>query len=435
MQRPIAKGMEMFALVWLGQVVSLLGSGLTGFAMGIWIYQTTGVVTEFTLIYVFSELPGILISPFAGALADRANRRTIMIVSEIGAAFGSLLIIALILGDRHEIWPIYIAAATTSIFKGFQWPAYCAAITQMVPKKHFGRVSGMIQVPYAAEKLIAPILASLLVAQIKIKGILVLDLASFMFSVVTLLLARFSKHEKTSSGQHEQSSILKDAVYGWTYIAKYPGLLALVILLALTNFMVSISQVLMVPMILSFATTKELSIVFTAAGIAMMSGLIIMSTWGGPKKRVYGILGFELLLGLSIIAVGLSRSVGWIAFFCFVGLFSAPFIIGSNNAIWQSKIPADVQGRVFSVRWMVTWIPVPIAYFLAGPLADLIFEPLLAQNGWLAGTIGHLVGVGPGRGIAFLLILMGMGTVAIAIKGFQNPRLQLIEQELPDAIH
>lgn len=437
-QRPINKGLKVFVLVWFGQVISLLGSGLTGFALGLWVYEITKSVTPYALVYVFNELPGILVSPLAGAFADRWNRRWLMIISDAGAGLSTLSIIVAIwiYGDQiwiNNSWLIYFCIGICSACKGFQWPAYSAAITQLVPKKHFGRASGMIQVPYAVAQLLSPVLASILITTINIQGIVIIDFITFFFSIWTLAVVRFPQHQLSGETAVKPNSLLGDSVYGLTYIIAKPGLLALTIFLTFTNFTAGIAQVLITPLVLGFAP-DALSLVLSLGAIAMMSGILLMSIWGGPKNRVYGILGFELLLGISIFLAGFRPSVELISVTSFCALFSIPMISGANLAIWQTKVPPEIQGRVFAVRGMITWASFPLAYLAAGPLSDNIFNPLLTADGILASTIGQIIGVGPNRGIGLLFIILGLITITLTIQGWKNPGLIMIEKEMPEVI-
>jgi hypothetical protein len=166
----------------------------------------------------------------------------------------------------------------------------------------------------------------------------------------------------------------------------------------------------------------------------MLFGSMLMSAWGGPKRRINGVLGFQLLTGLCFILAGLRPSAQLIAVAAFFFFFSLPFINGSSQAIWQSKIAPQVQGRVFAVRRMIAWSSVPFSYLIAGPLAEYVFEPLLAAEGPLASTVGRLIGAGPGRGIGFLFIIMGILTLLIVLAGYSYPRLRHLEDEVADAV-
>jgi MFS transporter, DHA3 family, macrolide efflux protein len=428
-----ARGTYVFAIIWFGQLVSLFGSGLTGFALGIWVYQQTGSVTKFALISLFTTLPGIVISPLAGALVDRWDRRWTMILNDAGAGLSTSIVAVLLLTDKLQVWHIYLAMAAISTFNAFQWPAYTAATTLIVPKQHLGRASGMVQVADAASQILSPALAGILVAVFKIHAVLLIDVCTFGFSLLTLLFVRFPKPETTPEGKMGQGSLLQEAIYGWTYITSRPGLWGLLIFFAASNFFTGVVSVLVTPLVLAFAPVAVLGTVLTVGGIGMLAGSIVMSVWGGGKRRIYSVLSFTLLGGVCIVFAGVRPSVVVFFFTAFFYFFGEPLINGSSQAIWQSKIPADIQGRVFAVRRAIAMISLPLAYVVAGPLADL-FESLLAEGGLLASSIGRFVGVGRGYGIALLFVLIGTLIVVTGIAGYLYPHLRLVEDELPDAI-
>lgn len=423
-----------FVLIWFGQLISLTGSGLTGFALGVWVFQRTGSVTLFALISLFTTLPGIVFSPVAGALVDRWDRRQAMILSDAGAALCTLSLALLLLANRLEVWHIYIGMGISSAFSAFQWPAYSAATTLLVPKEHLARASGMVQMSRAVAQIASPALAGALMGVIGVGGVMLLDFAAFVFAVCTLLLARVPRPETTPEGKAGQGSLLREAAYGWTYIRTRPGLLGLLLFFAASNFATGIVQVLFTPLVLGFATTAVLGLLLSIGGTGLLAGGLTMSVWGGPRRRVYGILGSHLVMGVTLFALGVPPRAWLIGACAFLALFTVPISNGCSQAIWQSKTAPDVQGRVFAVRRMIAWASLPLAHILAGPLADRVFEPLMAEGGPLASTVGQMLGVGPGRGIGLLFMILGFMILLVTLLAGLYPRLRQVESELPDAI-
>jgi len=428
------RGMGIFTIIWGGQVVSTIGSGLTSFALGLWVYQLTGSVTQFALIAFCTVLPRLALSPLAGALVDRWDRRWAMILSDSGAAFSTLVIVGLFLTNRLEVWHIYLMTAISSAFGTFQWPAYTAAITLLVPKRNLGRANGMVQFGQAASEILAPTLAGILVITIQIWGVILIDFATFLFAVLTLLLVRIPKPTPTTAGKKEEGSLLREAAYGWSYLTTRPGLLGLLVFFAVVNFLWGMVGALIMPMILNFTSADVLGMIISIAGIGLLTGSLVMSVWGGPKRRINGVLNFELLSGLCFLLIGLRPAAWLVAIGAFGAHLTIAIVSGSNQAIWQSKVAPHVQGRVFAMQQMIAKSTTPLAYLLAGTLADKVFEPLLAANGLLAGSLGHIMGIGPGRGIGLLFIVMGMMKVIVSLGGYLYPRIYFVEDELPDAI-
>jgi MFS transporter, DHA3 family, macrolide efflux protein len=427
--------MRTFILIWSGQLVSLLGSSLTSFALGVWVYQRTGSATKFALIALFSTLPGVIASPFAGAIADRWDRRRMLIACDLGAGFCTLIIAALLYAGSLEVWHIYIINAVKSLFSIAQGPAFAAATSLLVPKRHLGRASGMVQLSEAVGQIAAPILAVILIAAIHLWGIIFVDFATFLFAALVLLSTRIPRVPAVSTeGLEQQKSLLRDVAYGWSYITTRPGLFGLLVFFALSNFLMGFIFVLSAPLVLSFASAAVLGKILSIGGCGFLAGSLVMSFWGGPRRRVYGVLGFYLLAGFCIILMGIRPSAILIGAASFCLSFSLPIIIGSSQAIWQSKVALEVQGRVFAVRRMIAWSSAPLAYLVAGPLADKVFEPLLAPDGALAASVGQIIGVGRGRGIGLLYFVLGVCMVLAVAVAYLYPRLRYVEDELSDVI-
>jgi MFS transporter, DHA3 family, macrolide efflux protein len=429
------KNMKTFFVIWLGQLFSVIGSGLTGFALGVWIFQETGQATPFALTVLFASLPRILLTPLAGSLADRWNRRWLMIIADSGAALTTLVVIFLLMGGRLEIWHIYVVAAVASAFAAFQEPAYTASITMLVPKSNLARANGMVHMTQAFEMLAAPVLAGLLFGVVGLQGIILIDFATYFFALGALLVVRIPQPKDGIEPGEARPSVWKDAKFGWSYLKARPGLFGLLMYFALVNFLMNSSTVLTGPLVLSFSSPEVLGLVNTTMGAGMLVGSLIMSAWGGPKKRIKGILLFAAVASVGLGFAGLQPTALTIAAGMFLLLLSVPFASGMSQALFQSKIEPGVQGRVFAVRTMISRSLMPLAFLLAGPLADRVFEPLMAPGGSLADSfLGIILGTGPGRGIGLMFTISGMILVAATLLAYSNPRIRRLEDELPDAV-
>jgi MFS family permease len=428
--------MRAFLIVSLGQMVSLLGTGLTTFALGVWVYQRTHSVTKFALILFFTALPSLLLSPIAGALVDRWDRRrTLMLSDGLGALTSAALLLLLWDESRSSLalWHIYGLMVLASCATALQVPALDAATALLVAKEHYGRASGLSQMGAAIAQIAAPFLGALLLQSVKMRGILLADVLSFGVSLLTLLAVTF-RSPVGSSESAARRSLWQDAAVGWTYLRQRPGLLALLFLFAVGNFDAGMLQALLPPLVLSFASATALGSVLSIAGLGMLAGTLVMGLWGGPRRRIYGIFAGMLVESLVLWVGGCRPSLLLVTAAAFLYLFFSPMVIASSQAIWQSKVPLALQGRVFSVRRMVAQLSAPMAYLLAGPLADRVFEPLLSPGGALAGSVGALVGVGKGRGIGFLFMVLGALMLAVLGFLFTYRPLRNVEQELPDAL-
>jgi len=424
--------MRVFLVVWGGQLVSLVGTGLTGFALAIWVYQETGSATQLSFVLLASQLPQILFTPIAGALVDRWDRRWAMIVADSGAGIGTLAIALLLFTNNLEIWHLYVALSFSGVFQSFQWPAYSAATTLLVSKEQYGRAAGMVQMAEAVGQVIAPAVAGFLLAFGGLETVIFIDVASFVVAVTTLLFVSFPRARESAIGAAAAGSLFDEARFGWTYIKERRGLRALLWYFASVNLVFGFVGVLSFPLILGFADEVAVGNVFSAAGVGMVVGSIVMSVWGGPKRRVLGVLGADLVLGLALIGFGMTAALTPVIIGAVVGFTVIPIANGSSQALWQAKVEPDVQGRVFAARRVLAQIAGPVALLMAGPLADNVFEPLLQVDGALAGSVGNVIGVGPGRGIAFLFIILGGLSILFTLIAYLYPRLRYLEDELPD---
>lgn len=423
--------MRRFSFIWFGQFISLIGSGMTGFGLGVWVYQQTGSVTRFSLISLSAIVPMILVSPLAGALTDRWNRRRVLILSDTGAALSTLVIAALLYYGTLDIWHICLLSAVSSAFRAFQWPAFIAATTLLVPEKHLGRASGMTQAGRALSRLIvSPLLAGALMEIIGLTGIILIDFASFLFALITLMTVRIPDTGMTDAGKAGKSSLWREIIYGWTYITERTGLLGLLLFFSAGNFLLGLAGVLFIPLMLSFSSAKVLGTVSSIGGAGMLAGGLVMGIWGGPSRLIYGVFGFSGIVGLCILSAGSHTNISLFGIAIFFYFFSMPLINGCIHVIFQKNVESDLQGRVFATTGAIANASRPLAYLVAGPLSDHIFEPLMAPDGLLSQSIGQVIGTGPGRGIGLMFIIIGGLILLLTVMAYAYPPLRRVEDKL-----
>ncbi|MCB8954551.1 MAG: MFS transporter [Ardenticatenales bacterium] len=425
--------MRTFFVVWFGQMISITGSGLTYFALGVRVFQDTGSVTQYAFILVFTVLPRLFIGPIGGVLTDRWNRRHVMIISDVGAGLATVAILVLSATNNLQIWHIYVATAVNSAFAAFQLPAYLAASTQLVPKDRIEQAAGMVQLGEATT-IIAPLFAGFLLPVVGLNGILAIDFGTFLFALITLLLVRFPNVAATAAGSAARSGIVGEIIHAWRHLAAKPGLMALLGFFAVSNFLVGSVEVLVTPLILILADERTLGVILFAGGIGVLVGSIVMSVWAGPSRRMYTIFGAMFLSGFWIAVAGSTTWLPLLIISAFLIFLCQPAIRATSQVIFQKKIELDLQGRVFSLRDVVAQASFPVAQLLAGPLTDDFFEPLMAADGRLAGTVGRIIGVGPGRGIGLGFIVMGALTMIVTLIALNYAPLRLVEDRIPDVV-
>lgn len=430
--KQLIKSMRTFTIIWSGQLISTIGSGLTGFALGVWIYEQTGSPTLFAINLFVYFLPRVILSPFAGVLADRLDRRLVMVGSDSLAAIATLVIAILYFLSALQIWHVYLATAVFAIANTLQWPAYSAATTLLIPKEHLSRAAGMSQIGDAISSLVAPGVAGILYVSTGLKTIMLIDVVSYLFALSTLVAVRFPQPEK--SAKAEAFTFYQDLLVGWRFIIQRKGFLALQTIFAIMNFCGSITYAMFTPLILEIAEPDVLGLIASILGGGFLLGTLILSIWGGPKRRIYGIYIFESLFGLSLFLTGWATSVAWIVAAQLLGTISVAISNGCTQAMWQSKVPQDMQGRVFAARPMISFSIIPLAYLVSGPLSEKLFIPAMIEGGALATRYGHILGVGPDRGIGLMYILFGLIYLLAGQVILLYPRLRRIELEMPDAV-
>ena len=427
-------GMFGFTIVWLGQIVSVLASAMSQFALTIYMFQETGSATALGLMQVFYITPFLLISPVAGVLVDRYDRKLMMMVSDLAAGVATVGILILQALGILEFWHLYITSVVYGLGNAFQWPAYSAAISTMVPKEQLGRANGMWSLMEAGPGVFAPLLAGALLPVLGLTGILTFDVITFLLAIGALLIVHVPPPARTQQGAQARGSMLKEAAYGFKYIFARPSLLGLQLIFFAGNLFAGVAMTVLAPMILSRTDNNSLMLgsAQTAGAVGGLVGGVLMSAWGGFKRRVHGVLFGWILSGLSIAIIGFAGGLPvWMAGLALTSLV-APLVNASNQAIWQSKVAPDLQGRVFSARRLIAWMTNPISPIIAGTLADFVLEPAARAGTGLPAAFSWLVGTGPGAGMGLLFVLCGLASALVGLLGYFIPAIYRAETLLPD---
>jgi DHA3 family macrolide efflux protein-like MFS transporter len=421
-------GLRDFFLIWFGQLTSGVGSRLSSFALGIWVLKTTGSTTQFALIFVSMAVPALLIAPFAGALVDRWDRRRTMLACDLISASAQMAMATMLMSGQLQVWHLYIGVGITALASAFHAPAYAASIPLLTTREQLTRVNGLVQTGYAVAQVAGPLLAGVLVSVISLHGVLIVDALTFIAAASALALA---KVPRPAPSEHPES-LLKEAATGWRYVRERGGLLGLLMVFGTSNFLFAIASIIITPLVLSMSDPAGLGLQMAIGGSGLLLGGVIMTATGGFRRRIHGVLGFSLLAGLALAAHGLAPSFVLVTAAGFIFFLTLPAISASNDSVWQSKVPPNLQGRCFAIQRVLAEAAMPVGYILAGPLAEQVFEPLLAPGGALAGSVGALIGTGDGRGLALMFIVLGLGMSLVALLALSVPAIRRVD-DLPDA--
>lgn len=430
------RGMHIFTLVWFGQFISIMGTAMTRFALMIWAYDQIGKATTTALLGFSSFLPYILLSPFAGALVDRYDRKKIMILSDLGAGMMTVIIFIMLISGNLQVWHLYLAEAMAGAFEAFQLPAYSSAITMLIPKDQYSRASGMRSFSNYASQVLSPILGGFLVLQIGIKGVMLIDIATFLCAVGTLMVVFIPNPIIQKENNEDESSLFKDMKFGYSYLRERKGLIMLMMLYVGMNFLSSLTYFGILPAMILARTGSDrmiLASIQSALGIGGVIGSLIVSAWKGSPKKVYTIVIAGLssfFLGDIFLAIGRTHYV-WIGA-AFLSSVFLPFMTSAYFSLWQSKVEPGIQGRVFATRDMLQLACMPLGFALGGVLADYVFEPAMAAGGSLHNTFSWLLGSGSGTGMALMFLFTGITGSLICLSGLFNRRLRNLERDIPD---
>jgi len=434
LRRP--SGMVGFSFVWAGQILSVLASSASSFALTIWAYESYGSATALGVITTAFLIPFMVLTPIAGVLVDRHSRKLMMMVSDVVAVVATVGILVMHCVGSLQIWHLFSAAAVMGLGHTFQWPAYSAAITTMIPKEHYSRANGMMSLVESGPAVFAPILAGALYPILGLRGILILDVVTFFVAIGALIFVHIPPPPKTVEGQAGKGNLLREAVFGFRYILQRKNLLHLLLLFLTLNVVIGLAFNVFSPYILARTenSSAHLGYVRSAAAIGAVAGGLLVSLWGGFKRRMKSILLGEALTGaVALICFGLVRSLPYWILVAALGAIFGPFVNGASQAIWQSKVAPDVQGRVFSARRFIAMAVSPIVPVAAGALADYVTEPAMTSETWLSRAFGWLVGTSPGSGMALQFVTAGVLYVLIVLAAVLFiPTIRNLEDQLPD---
>jgi DHA3 family macrolide efflux protein-like MFS transporter len=423
--------LRVFYILILTQTFSLIGSRMTGLAVAIKVFKDTDRATPLALTAFFSTLPSLVSASLAGVLADRWDRRYVMVIADAGQAVGTLLLMISFLSGAFQLWHLYVVVLIQSVFGIFQGPAFQASVTMLVPDEHRDRANAIQQLTGPMSGVVAPILAGLLFAEIGAAGVMGIDLFTFAVAVIVVLLVSIPRPEQTAEGRAMQGSIWKEAAVGFRYLASRRILFAISLFSALVNFLLSAAMVLDTPYILTItgseAALGTLMGVMSAGGIV---GGVIMSVWGGTRPRIHTIMPGIIAAGVFLALFGISRSPVTMGIVLFWLLVPIPMINAAFMSIMQLKVPPDLQGRVFAALGQLSMLLMPLAYLVAGPLADKVFEPAVGRAGW--GVVAPLVGSHAGSGIGLIMLVSGSLLALVSVIAYAVPAFRHMEATLPD---
>jgi MFS family permease len=416
----VSRGWRRFTILWAPQTLALTGRGLTTFALGVWVYERTHSATLFALLEVSAILPGILAAPGIGWAVDRLGARRAMIMADAAAVFVVLALEAAFHWNVASPALLYVILTLGAALTCLRWPAYTALVTLLAPPAHVARAAALMQVGYAGQQVVAPVVAGLLLGVIGVGGVIGLDLLMSVLALLSLLLMPIA------TPSIRDGRVWEDIRDAWNVIRRH-GLLRLAAYIIASYLPGGFVIALATPLVLTIAGPEALGFVMAAMGLGMLAGAVTASGLARPEGGIRRLLRYDAMLVAAMLAAGAATTAPRMAALGFVFLFGLAGMIAEEQAVWQVRVPVAVQGRVFALRRAITWGSLPVSYALAGPLADHVFTPAMSPGGALAGWLGPVMGLGPGRGIALLFICGGIAKGAVVLSGARDRKLRNLD--------
>jgi MFS transporter, DHA3 family, macrolide efflux protein len=422
-----------FYIIILTQTFSLIGSRISGLAIGFHIFNETKEATPLTLVAFFSVLPMVVASSLSGVLADRWDRRFVMILADAGQALGTLLLLISFASGSFQLWHLYTVVLLQSIFGVFQGPAFQASVTMLVPESHRDRANAIQQLTGPLSGIIAPAVAGLVYGLFGVIGAIGFDLMTFLVAILVIFLVRIPRPIQTSEGQRMAGSIWKEMLGGFRYLAERPVLLGTLLYMSVVNFLLVSGMALQTPYLLGRTGSEEtMGIILSVMNAGGLLGGIIISVWGGTRPRIHTIMIGIAIAGLAFATFGLVRSPVAMGAALFILMMPLPMANALFMSIMQSKVAPDIQGRVFAVLTQVSMVLTPVSYLITGPLVDQVITPQLTQPAWQG--IAPIFGTDAGAPSAVVIVICGTFVALISLAAYALPAIRRMESTLPEYV-
>lgn len=430
-------GMAAFWLTWGGLVASFTASGLTRFGLSVWVYQETRDAQAFAMLLFFGIIPLSIGSLVAGPLVDRLDRRRVLMVSSLIARMPTLALLLLWWQGDLALWHVYLSLIVNGLANAFVLPAYDASVRMLVPPERLGRASGFSQLIQSLGVVVGPPVAGVLLVTVGLGGIFAVDLVSLGAALLALAVVAIPNPERSlaeggGAGGHGDGlpGVWRAFVFGLRYVAQRPAFVFLSGFMAVTLFAGGFTYALSGPIVLGLADEATMGLTYAAYGIGSVAGAVALGAWGGPARRVPGILLATLVSGVATTLLGWRPDVVWIgAFFVVLGCSQA-VMLALNRVVFQQHGAPAVLGRVFAFRLVLATTAQAAGVVTAGSLAARVFEPALAEGGAWATRLGPWFGLGEGRGAAVLTTLVGVALAVAAVVALSSRRVRRMEDGL-----
>jgi MFS family permease len=429
------KELRKFLILWGSQSLSSLGSSMTAYALLIWVYEQSHSALGVSLLAVCTYLPSILLSFFAGAFVDRHNKKKIILVCDSVSILCTTVVILLVSQGMLQVWHIYLINMLGSTMAAFQTPANTVVISGIVPQKHYMKIGGLQSISGSVIGILTPALATALITFFGLPLVFIVDIATFLFAFITLLFfIDIPKALHPTMNTEQKSSYLMDCKEGFLFLKNHSALLKLILYFTAINTVAYIGgggiTTTVAAMILSRVSNGKVILGYfsTAVALGTLLGGIIVTFMNQPKSKVAVIfLSCSVSFFICDLSLGLFHNpVVWIVA-NFIGNLPLALLNANMSVIMRTRVPLQLQGRVFSARDTLQYCTIPLGYLFGGVLADYIFEPMMQANTFLQDIFAPLVGMGDGSGIAVMFLFTGITGTIISISGLFDKKMRTLD--------
>lgn len=413
------------------QIFSLIGSRMTGIAVGFKVFDDTGNTAPLLIAAFFAELPGMVGGTFTGLLADRWDRRYVIMLGDAGQAAGTLLLLVTFVTGTFELWHLYVAMLVQGVFGTIQGPASSAAITMLVPDALRDRANGLNEMGFPLAGVVAPVFAGLLYSVVGVSGVIAFDLLTFVTAVAVVARLHIPRPDRSAESDDLGGSFWREMLGGWRYLLTRRALLVAVIYIAFIDFVINGPLELALPYTVSVTGSESTAgLLLGAMSFGALAGAGTIALVGSVRQRMRIILTGYVALGGVFLLLGVVRHPVLLGAALFLVLFPLPLNGALFSSVLQAKTPPDLQGRVFAVTGQMFMLMTPFSFLITGALVDDVLTPAVSRPAWDA--VAPLVGRGEGAGMGLLLIGAGLLILAATALVLVYAPVRRLETDLPD---
>jgi len=425
------RGFRNFSILLMAQATAVLGNSMANFGLGLWAYQHTGAVTDLAKIALASSIPTVLLSPLAGTLVDRWNRKRILLAGQCVSMLVMAVMALLFSSNKLAVTHITVLAALAAAVGAFVLPTISASVPLIVGRDNIGRANGLAALVLGIVQIMSPALAGSTLAGVGMMGIFVFAFCGALINSMVLLAMPIPQPTVPADAPAKES-VWQSFLAGIECLRERPGLGWLILFYGAIAFNISSIMILIMPMVLGFTDARGAGLIGSVAGVGMVLGGILMLVWGGPRRKTLGVLGGGYLMCVGLILAPVWPSITTTAIGALFIMACFPVITACNQTLFQHKIPVHQQGRVFGLRNFVIALIQPVAILVSAPLAQYFFEPAMQPGGWLADVLGDIYGTGKGRGAAVMISGLGLLTLLWTLIATASRTIRRLDLDLPD---